>query len=418
MPVLEPLMPRTGSGRRLNFWLHVADGALFSAGFALLGPQTLLPLLVTRFTGSSWWVGVMAAIIPLGLAAPQLLSVRWLDRFPGRWRYFLWTNWACRLAVVPLAGVPLLPDSWRLPGLVTGLAVFALAWGMAAPAWMDLIQRVIHPEDRGRFFGWRASLQGPATLVAQGLGGWLLRALGYPGGFVACFILAWTLMTVSMVCMALTVNEGLVPGTPPAGQDLPEDGPDASDEDPLRSREGRAFLAWRLLLSLALSALPFALLDARTRFHLPDGEVMTLGLALFVLPTLTSVWWGRQGDRHGPWWLLSRATWLAVPAHACLVWAPVPAVHALGLVGLGMLQPLLVMADFAFLGGGDSRRAAARFGRFNLMMLFATLGGPVVAGALADRAGTLALLAIAALLWSGAFLGIRPRSLRLRAGVA
>ncbi|MEB3186276.1 MAG: MFS transporter [bacterium] len=418
MSVREPLMPRTGPGRQTNFWLHVAEGALFSAGFALLGPQTLLPLLVTRFTGSSGWVGVMAAIIPLGLAAPQLLSVRWLERFPGRWRYFLWTNWVCRLAVVPLSGVPLLPAAWRLPGLVTGLAVFALAWGMAAPSWMDLVQRVIQPEDRGRFFGWRATLQGPATLVAQGLGSWLLSTGGYPYGFVACFGLACLLMTVSMVLMALTVNEGHGPVADFESSDAGETGAGSRDDDPLRTRDGMAFVAWRLLLSLALSVLPFALLDARTRFQLPDGRVMTLGLALFLLPTLTSVWWGRQGDRHGPWWLLSRATWLAVPAHACLVWAPVPAVHAVGLVGLGMLQPLLVMADFAFLGGGDGRRAAARYGKFNLVLLLATLGGPVAAGALADRAGTTSLLAIAAVLWAIAFSGIRARSLRLQAGVA
>ena len=430
MAIFEPTFPRTGVDRIRNFWLHVADGALFPAGYALLGPQTLLPLLVARWSDSRWWVGVVAAVVPLGLAAPQLLSARWLERFPGRWRYFLLTNWACRLALIPLVGVPLLPDAWQLVGLVVALGFFALAWGIAAPAWMDMIQRVIHPEDRGRFFGWRATLQGPATLVAQALAGWLLAVQGYPAGFVACFALAFMLKMLSMVLMALTipqsrsaipdvwapVDAGLAPDEVPFPTASP--GTHSPGADPLRSLEGRAFLAWRLALSTACAALPFTLLDARSRFNLTDGDVMTLGLALFILPTLSSVWWGRQGDRHGPWWLLTRATWVAVPAHACLVWAPSPLVHAIGLAGLGLLQPLLVLADFAFLGGGEPRTAAARYGRFNLVLLLATLGGPLAAGAWAEQAGTGGVLAIAGAIWTCAAFGIAMRSFRLRASVA
>jgi hypothetical protein len=71
-------MNKTSSGRarlkkvaRFNFWLLVANGSLAWVADGLTRADTILTVLIDRFTGSHFWVGLPPMLGTLGWFLPQ-----------------------------------------------------------------------------------------------------------------------------------------------------------------------------------------------------------------------------------------------------------------------------------------------------------------------------------------------------------
>lgn len=391
---MDPMAP---SGRR-NFWLNVADGIWFPAGYALMGPATVLPLFIAAMTSSGLAIGLASALIQVGIALPQLPSARITETTPRYWRWFCWSNGVLRLTVLPWIVLPFLPMPWRLWLLYPAIALFALSWGVAAPSWADLVGRVIPPELRGRFFGWRQALQGPASVLATLGAAALLAHLAPTHAYAACFALAFVLMGLSFVCLAATRHPWPLPVPAATGywRALPG-----------RLRGHPEFMRYalaRLVLTAGTAGLAFAVVEGQHRFGLSSDRATLLGLALLALPTLTGVFWGRSADRWGARVPLAGALLLGTLGGIVAALAPSWELYAAGLALMGLVQPLLVMADYQVIYATCPEERATWFGLFALLQLPAALLVPLGAGLLAEQAGMAAVLGGAAVAWLPAIL--------------
>lgn len=379
-----------------NFWLNVLDGAFFPAGYAFIGPATVLPLFVASMTDSKLTIGVASGLIMVGLALPQLWSAGVTLRVRRFWRWFLLSNALVRLSVVPLLLVPFLPMPYRLWGFLVGIFVFAASWGIAVPTWSDFVGRLLPADRRGAFFGLRGSLQGPASMVATLGATALLAAWPAPWSFGACFLAALAFMSLSYACLALT--------RVPWQQEVVLPDLRAPFWGTLWGKLchhpslGRYALC-RLIVAGGTASTGFWVVGGQERFGLSASHANLLGLALLALPTLTGVWWGRLGDRKGP----KAQIWAAVGIGACanllLAVSTQLWLYVLAMVLVGVTASLLVMADFAFLYEACPEERATYFGLFNVLLLPATLGVPILAGLIADRWGIGTVFGASAVAW-------------------
>lgn len=380
---------------RRNFWLNVTEGAFFNAGFAFMAPTTLLPLFVASITSSRLAIGLANALLMLGLGGAQLLSAWWTRRTPRFWPWFVLSNTLCRIAVIPLVLVPFLPPAWRLGGFFAALLMFSISWGIAAATWGDFIGRLLPADRRGEFFGWQGSLQGPASMIATLAAALILSTLQAPWSFSACFLSAFVLMSMSLGCMVQTRYDGQheeaeVASDPFWGSLL------------LKLRERPVFLRYallRLVLAGGTVGNSFYVVAAQERFRLSPGFSTLLGLALLALPTLTGVWWGRLGDRKGPFAHIIAAIAVGATSNLLLILpGPLP-LYVLGILLVGITARLLLMADYAFIYQNCPDERATYLGLFSFLQLPALLGFPLLAGAMADRFGIPWVFGGAAIAW-------------------
>lgn len=397
-----------------NFWLNVLDGALFPGGMAFMGSATVLPLFVASMTDSKLVVGLAGALLMVGTALPQLWSARLTARIRHFWPWFLASNLLVRLAVIPLVVVPFLPMPWRLPAFLAALLVFASCMGMAVPTWSDFVGRLVPAGRRGSFFGLRGSLQGPASIVATLGATGLLAVWPAPWSYAACFLAAFGLMALSFACLALTrvswQTEVAAPDRDaPFWRSLPQK---------LRAnREFGRYALCRLVVAVAAASSGFWVIGGQERFSLSPSHANLLGLALLALPTLTGVWWGRLGDRKGPRAQLVAAIGLGAVANLLMAFSPHFWVYVGALVLVGVTASLLVMADYGLIYAACPEERATYFGLFAALLLPATLGAPILAGAVADRWGMGGVFLASAVAWILAGAGValawpRPGSLR------
>ncbi|MGQ9568976.1 MAG: MFS transporter, partial [Anaerolineae bacterium] len=133
---------------RWNFMANFMDLALFWFGNSFISGVTILPLFVERASGSRFLVGMVAALSQAGWYLPQLLTANYVERRPLRKpiavnvglfseRVPLW--------FLALSAFVLVPSR---PGPALALFFVAYAWhvlgaGAIAPAWQDMVARVI-----------------------------------------------------------------------------------------------------------------------------------------------------------------------------------------------------------------------------------------------------------------------------------
>lgn len=138
--------------------------------------ESYLSALAIFLGATALQLGLLAAIPPLLGACFQLLGVWVVDRAFSRMRVTAYAAAAQGLLLLPIALLPLLPDSLARSSLLILLvaAYFALA-GLGSPIWNSLIGDLVPAERRGRFFGVRSRRCGLATGIALVIAGGFLE---------------------------------------------------------------------------------------------------------------------------------------------------------------------------------------------------------------------------------------------------
>jgi MFS family permease len=176
----------SASETKRNYRLLVAEGILFTVGLVFFDPNTILPLLVERLTGSAILIGIVGAVQPLSKGFIPILAGNWISSMPRKKRFLVGAMSVGRLPLWPLAAALIwLPASpaWLWATLL--LSVQVLFWfGDSAgdPAWMDMVGKSVPDSRRGRFFATRQVVGGllsvAAGAVVAALLGW--SALPFP----------------------------------------------------------------------------------------------------------------------------------------------------------------------------------------------------------------------------------------------
>jgi MFS family permease len=310
------------------------SGALLDLGNALADSRTIMPMFVGRLSSSTVAVGAIETIRGVGFFLPQLLMAHRARRTRYRKPLYLVAGGTRALCLL-LLGLALFPEVLvHKPDLLLALvfllwSVFCLSVGAAQVPYTDIFARVVPSSQRSRLLGGRGLIGG---LLGVGAGFAIRYQLSATGGtataFAGVFLAGALAFGLSTAVFALITE-------PP--------GPDPRSPERLRAfladnlatlrrdRRFRIFLLSQVLDTIALTALPFYVVQVSRTAALPDADVGLLVVANTVGAVGVNPVWGWWGDRHGKLALL-RAV------------APLALISPLAAIGLGPLPPLPLWA--------------------------------------------------------------------------
>lgn len=286
---------------RRNYRLLVAEGVLFTVGLVFFDPNTVVPLLMDRLTGSAILVGVVAAVQPLFKGIVPILAGNWISSLPRRKRYLVGMVavgrlplWLLGLGLILIPGAP----SWFWAAML--LLVQVLFWfGDSAgdPAWMDMVGKSVRESRRGRFFATRQVVGGLLSLAAGALVAAVLHLdrLVFPRDYGVVVLLGAAVFLGNTATFTGLVERpsGTTPRLPLRR---------LVTQLPVYIRRNPAFSRTMLVLilfNMARISMPFFIVFGRQVFSLPDsalGLVIPLQMAGRICGALL---WGHLGDRRG-----------------------------------------------------------------------------------------------------------------------
>lgn len=293
---------------RYNYTVGLINGAVFGFVDALIAPSLTLALFVSQLGGSSFLVGLLSAIYNGGWFIPQFLIAHRLQQLPlkktlyrsmAAIRILCWMLIVAATFLIGTQNPPLLLGIFFL--LMT---IYALAAGFGGNAFMTIVAKVIPPQQRGSFFGWREFSGTAMGLVAGYLVAIALspeRGFVFPGNFGVLFVVAFGSIGAGLLLFNL-VRE---PRETIVGEGM-------TFTQQLRAARGlvrenhmyRRYLLTRFILAAGDLATPFYAIFATKQLGAPDSIVgLYIGLttfsALLATPPLSYA-----SDKHKLDWVM------------------------------------------------------------------------------------------------------------------
>jgi len=400
----------TTDNARWNFGVSLWDVTFIMLGISLVSRETVMPVLVAQLTSSKLAIGLIPAIFSLGGYLPQLLFANFTERLPYKKPFTMWVGGLGERGPYLLMALTI----WWLAGSAPALALVlffcclaatATALGAATPAWFDMIAKVIPVQRRGFYAGLGHGLGALMGVVGAYFVGRILATVAFPNNFALLFGLAFAIMAISWLGLALTRE--------PPSEMIKEQMPLTRYLRQLpailrRDRNYQRFLICRTIIQMGTMAGGFFMVYGIERFQIDGAGVGLLTAVLVAGQAVMGLIWGVLADRFGhkrvlataafalalaalAAWMADSQTWLVVTF--ALLGAYMAADTASGLniilefcapedrptyIGLTntLLAPVLTLAPLL---GGWLAMTVGYPGLFMTALLFASLGGLLMA---------------------------------------
>jgi MFS family permease len=364
--------------RRWNFTAGLIDAAGWGLGLGIVSPDTFLPLFVSDLHGSHYAVGLIKTLLAFGWYVPGILVAGMIERRAHVKPFVM------GLAAVERSFLLLMVPLCLWLGLRHRQALlwaFFLCWGgmtftmgCNSPSYMKLIAKTVPPEWRGRLYGIGGAVAGLLGVLGANIARLLLKGLGYPAGYAACFGLAF--LVQSLTVLPLGFMREPVGAQAPAEAHRPAELARLLRDDPVL----RGFVVVGILFAANVMATAFYTAFAIDRFHAGVNEVALFTAVLMAAQIAANLLCGAVGDRQGNKRLLELGLAAGVAAPA-LAWAapaatwllPVFALNQVAVTSWGIAQINYVLelcgpersATYSAVAGlliGPFRAAAPLFG--------------------------------------------------------
>jgi MFS family permease len=304
---------------RYNYTLGLINGALFGFVDALAAPSLTMALFVTQLGGSSFLVGLLSAIYNGGWYMPQLLISHRLAQLPLKKQLYATTAYI-RIACLLLIVIATFTLGVQYPTLLLVLffilmTIYSFAAGFGGNAFMTIVAKIIPPQRRGSFFGWREFAGTAMGLLAGYLVAVALsaeRGLTFPANFGVIFILILGSVGAGLLIF-LQVREPAETITTPGITFRQQLG--AARTVVRENDQYRRYLLTRFVLAAGDLATPFYAIFAIRQLGAPDSIIgLYIGATTFTALVSTPLlsW---LSDRHKLNWvmLLAAATTALIP---------------------------------------------------------------------------------------------------------
>ncbi len=305
------------SESRRSFRLGVANGVLYSAAEAFFESNTIIPLFVSRLTGSNILIGLSSSLAGLGWFLPQVFTSNLLLTRPYRKPFYTYAAYV-RVGALAILALLIYFLGRTHPGLLLGLffmvfTAYALGGGFAGVSFMDIVGKTIPPERRGYFWGYRL-FGGGILAVLSGLAvRFSLGSFQFPNSYALLFGVGSVLVFLAVMSF-ISVNEppSEVPAHPTPFLEHLRQGVRIFHADP----SFRHLLSYRLSLGLWAMSQPFYVIYAKRILGVPES---TAGIFLSIQVAgsiVSNLLWGRLSRSRGDRFLLETIAGLAavVPA--------------------------------------------------------------------------------------------------------
>ena len=401
-----------------NWSGQIAGWALSFTVFEQIGAGTVLAVLLTRLGASPLQIGLLIALVPLGMAA-QALVAPVLEASRSRKRSLIALTVASSVPYLVMAlgvhGLAGTRRGWAAVFVLGSFAAIALISGVREVAFFELAGATVREGHRGRFFGLRDAVTGGAGILGGMAVFWTLSIYGsrFPRGYVVLLVGSFVVVCAAGASLLLSADRSRPRRDGGVGPlDLVKRLPSMLSQD----RHLGRYLLWRTLVQAARGSHAFLIVFALAQFALGDEAAGVFILVTELTRLVAGVPCGWLADRLGP-----RAGILAVALIAAVLTSVAMVVAELNLkvAGayaifslFGLFKAMWFSADSAMVLNLTTPELHLRYVSLaRLVPLPATLVAPVVMGFIAGRWGygwTFALgtgLALGALLVG---LSLRP----------
>ena len=412
-------MARADNTVAWNFSVNLWDVTFITLGFSLISRETVIPVLVSQLTDSKLAIGLVPAMWSLGIYLPQLLTASLAERMVYKKPFIMYISLAVERLPYLLIGLAVLAFAVTAPALalialLLGMAVASTGAGVAIPAWMDMIAKVIPTRRRGIWLGLGHGLGLLLGVVGAWFVGRVLVGYAFPGNYALLFFAAFVIMLFSWAGLALTREppSEMTKEAVPLFRYLRSVGAVLKQD-----HNFRRYLISKSFVNLGgMSAGFFAVFGAEL-FALDGRGIGLLTAVLVGTQAVLNPFWGMLADRVGHKTVLT-ATALFIflaPLSALFVGvagAPNPPIGASAATGLSSWGgiPLGLLLTFVFLG---AYLASDHTSSLNIILEFSTpesrptyvgltntllapvlIGAPIFAGWLAGALGYAAMFRI------------------------
>ena len=284
---------------RRNFIANASDMSLWSFGFSFLSAATILPVYFAHLSSSTLLLGFIPALLDLGWFLPQLFTAQHVERLPRKKPLVVLLGFVERVPFLLMAIGAMwfaqLPAATAVMLFFVLMAIRALASGVVATPWQELIAKIIPIQRRGRFFGLSNSLGGGLGLIGSAIAALILASFSYPTNFALCFLIGFVLTGLSLGAFTFTVE--------PA-QSLPEAPPATGYRKRLTAilrdnHNFRTYLLSRGLGYLGGMSSGFLAVYGVEHFQMGDAQAAVFTAVMSAAGMLSNIIWGMVGDRHG-----------------------------------------------------------------------------------------------------------------------
>ncbi len=374
---------------RHNFVANALDGALFAFALSLVSMHTVVPVFVKKMGGSNVAVGLIPVVWTIGFNFPQILIANYAQRFRSKKRLLLKTAIGQRIPWLLLAVVSYfwVTEDGSDVGLVLFFTLFALAavgGSINLPVWFDLIAKITPVHLRGRLFAARSILGAILGVV----GGWIVRmvldSFPYRDSFALMLFLAFGVMMISYVFLAILKEEnGVAPEPRVDYRHFLHKLPDILEHE----RNYRNFLIADALLITATMAHAFFAVNAIEKFDLSDLHAGTFTIAMMTGMIIGSLVFGFLADRFGHRLnLLLSAGSTAIACTVALI-APNVEFYLIVFVGSAFTVGLVMISRLPLIAELSPERQRPTYGALSNFITSPFVLSGILAGWLANHFG-------------------------------
>ncbi len=278
-----------------NHVKNILHGFFLSVGTTVAEPATILPLMIQYFGGSPVLVGFFSGLLRGGAVLMQLFAAFRAQHY-ARMLPYLRRVFFARFLAWFLIGLSIVLFGKTHPSLTLwcigiGLFFFSFSAGFGAIYFREIVAKIFSHRFRGKSMAWRQFFSGVGAMISGAIAAWILERFEAPYDFGYLFMLSAVMMGVGFVAFG-TVDE-------PVKKHFEE-----------KIRSFREFLKHggqilrrdhQLQIQVAtflfgysyLVAMPFIILDAKTKINLDGTAVGILITTQMTGAMLSNVLWGR-----------------------------------------------------------------------------------------------------------------------------
>jgi len=373
---------------RRNFIANLSDGMIWLFGFAFLSASTILPVYFAHLSSSTFLLGLIPAMLDLGWFLPQLFTAQYVERLPRKKPLVVALGLGERLPFLLLAGGALwfarLDSSTAVVFFFMLIAIRALASGLVATPWQEMIAKVIPVQWRGRFFGASHSLGGALGLVGSAIAAFILAEFPYPTNFALCFLAGFLLIMLSWVGITFTVE----PAQPPPELHAPMGYRKRLVSILREDRNFREYMVSRGAGYLGWMAFGFLAVYGVERFQLSDAQAAIFTAVMSAAGMLSNVLFGWLGDRRGHKVVMEWSTLLWAGALLAAIVAQSVWVYYVVFVLVGAANASFILSDLSIIMEfGPEEQRPTYIGLARTLSAPFLFVAPLVAGAVAQQWG-------------------------------
>ena len=141
-----------------NFSVNLLDITSITIAFSIISRETIMPLLINNLTDSKIAIGLVPAIFSVCFYLPQLFAANHAERLKRKLPFVMIVSGILERMPYVIGGfiIFFLAESaptLALIGIYLVIGTAAFGAGVATPAWLSMIGKVLPVRRRGIFFG-------------------------------------------------------------------------------------------------------------------------------------------------------------------------------------------------------------------------------------------------------------------------